>query len=86
MSKRKKKLPVAIIEWDDHTSNDAWLDAEGVKKEGLAVITSIGWLVREDKDKYVIAGGIEKDTASYTNVQTIGKGMVKRIRVGGKWR
>ena len=78
-SKKSKTLPLVLIQWHDHTSNDAWLDKADAQKETLVVVHSIGWLIRSDKEKYVIAAGWSED-AGLTNVQTIGKGLVINIK------
>lgn len=72
---KRKKLPVYMIRWEDHTSNDAWVHKDELHKEHLVVVTSIGWLVRQDKKTYVLAAGWSSD-GDLTNLQTIGKAMV----------
>jgi hypothetical protein len=81
MSKKRNPLPypLVLIEWLDHTSNDSWLDNENIKNEaGGAKIISVGWLVHEDKNSYVISGGMDANGAQSTTTQTIMKKLAKK--------
>lgn len=50
----KKKHHACIVKWRDSSSLRGW-NSIGHEQHGVAVITSVGWLVRETKTEVTIA-------------------------------
>ena len=50
-----------LITWKDATSVDEWVDLEEAAKLGLHTVHTIGWLVSQDLEKYVVAGNWDVD-------------------------
>lgn len=75
--KHAKNYPLVYIQWDDHVSDDAWLNGgeEAAKATQAQSVHSIGWLVHEDDKSYVIAQNIADDDMM-TMVMRIMKGTV----------
>lgn len=46
---KKKKLPLVIVEWKDHHSNEKWSEPHQVDNKPMFCL-SVGWLMREDDD------------------------------------
>jgi hypothetical protein len=81
MSKRKpKKRQLLFIEWLDHTSHDEWIYTEEKLEEhtGLSRIFTVGWLVKEKKDAYVVASTLSVEDDAPGMIMSIGKGTVVR--------
>ena len=80
----KKEEKVEVI-WDDaYHLTDSWLTfeeiAEAYKQERFRV-TSIGWLLYEDKEYIIIGSKQSKDKRSYGFVMMIPKGMIIKTKV-----
>ena len=59
---QKSHYPLVHIVWTDHWSYDSWIDIDdAIKKAPFNVIHSIGWLVVEDDDRYLICNNISED-------------------------
>jgi hypothetical protein len=78
--KRKKRRPLLFIEWMDHTSHDEWIyTAEKLEEHtGLSRIFSVGWLVKEKKDAFIIASTLSVEDDAPGMIMSIGKGTVVR--------
>lgn len=75
-----KTYPLVIVTWKDHTSCDHWLDVHEAEENAvLDTVVSVGWLLKETDEVYVLIGG-QSDEA-VTNMQTIAKGTVIKKEV-----
>lgn len=87
MSKKKntQPYPIMIIDWDDHSSEDGWVEKEEIDKKmsESMTVTSIGWLIQETDKQYVLAAGVAID-GSMTSIQYILKGTVKKVTLLAK--
>lgn len=46
-------LPLVVITWDDHTSNDGWQSSEEARAAATGkIVTSVGWLHHETPKAY----------------------------------
>ena len=56
MKNQEKKLEIVKVEWKDATTrHDVSVTLEEAKKEELLDVETIGYLIKEDKEKVVIA-------------------------------
>ena len=70
------------IKWIDHTTftNAAWRDRKFVEKELTPVhITTVGWLLKETEDYYLLAS-TKSDDSSMKHEFLILKGTVKKVK------
>jgi len=68
---------VIYIEWKDATGAQGWHDAKA--ELPLALIHSVGWLIRETKNAVTITTGIAQEDGGYMGMQSIPKaGIIKR--------
>ena len=69
------------IIWDDAAyNNNAWERKEIDKDFGLMELASVGWLVTERPDCYVIATEYDKDQDRFRHVCAIPKSGIKSMR------
>lgn len=72
------KLPLVVIEWDDHNTGDAPVDATTVDSyHKPEVITTIGWVLKEDATGYTLVNEYYDDT--YRGRTFIDKRMVRKV-------
>jgi hypothetical protein len=70
-----------MIRWKDHSSCDSWISENEVDKyAALAECWSVGWLIKETEEAYVINAAFGEN-GSYGGIQTIGKGAPIEVRV-----
>jgi hypothetical protein len=78
LSKRK----LVIVEWGDAWSAAAWAHQDDIDNTDCPV-TSVGWLIKKDKNGVYLAGTIEgKDLEgpNLGNRKFVPAGMIKKIR------
>ena len=52
----KITLPLVVIQWNDHNSDDDWVNHKEAKERATPMImSSVGWLVNETDEIYQIA-------------------------------
>lgn len=84
--KPKKRKLLEVI-WEDHTaSNGGWTMPDNPSIMDPYLVRSVGWVVKETKDRIVLANMIEIDerdpeTERFGQYQVILKGTVKKRRV-----
>jgi hypothetical protein len=66
------------VDWVDACSNSGWHSPE--KPTDLAKIVSFGYLVKEDKDKVVLAASLDLRMDGIGDSIAIPKGCITRIR------
>lgn len=64
------KYPLVIVDWDDHTSLDDWIELKDLTLTHMRVC-SVGFLVKEDEKHVWLAAGIGVDDGDITSVQCI---------------
>lgn len=85
MAVLKGKLPLVHIVWKDHAqfTTTEWRDRADVV-EGLvktkSIINSVGWIIYEDKEMYVIAATLDEVAGFSRSEITIFKSCVIRKR------
>lgn len=73
--------PLVHVVWVDHWSEDAWIDIDDlVNKPALTDIHTVGWLLKEDDDRYLITGVIGDDKTCCCSICIL-KGNVKKFEV-----
>lgn len=56
-----KDYPLVVITWLDHTGNTSWKTESEVTKSKPASITTIGWLIHEDRGTVKLCNSIVDD-------------------------
>lgn len=80
-----KKYPIVIIKWMDHSSCDTWISENDMEKyASLAECWSIGWLIKETEEAYVINAAFGDEGTPFGAIQTIGKGIGVEVKYVGK--
>ena len=59
-----KKHPLLYVEYADHASSAGWRDAPDVDLEPV-LIASVGWLIKENKHRLVLAASHDKRTGNF---------------------
>jgi hypothetical protein len=73
------KVPV-LVEWHDACQpRSSWEDLDGLTSEP-SYITSVGWIVQEDKKVISLAANIDKELTVVMGVTVIPRTAVKKIR------
>ena len=73
------KVPV-LVEWHDACQpRAAWEDLEGITSEP-SYISSVGWIVHEDKKVISLAASIDKELTVVMGITAIPQSAIKRIR------
>lgn len=74
---------LVIVEWEDAYSNSAWHQNTEIDTDfddgGYDCVT-VGYLIREDKDRVILAARVSFKNESYGLLQRIPRGMVRNIR------
>ncbi len=61
MKKKNEPLEVHLIRWRDAASAPGWEDREAARRSQISVVTTIGFLLADEKDRIVVTGS----TSSY---------------------
>jgi len=54
-------MKAVLVTWQDAVSVDAWEDISKAKETNLHTIHTLGFLIHEDEDRYLIAHNIDLD-------------------------
>ena len=75
---------LCLIYWEDITGSSGWHgESEALKKEPMKIL-SVGWLLKEDRDKVIIASTLSEDVGA-ADVNVFPTGCIRKIvRIGGK--
>ena len=73
------KYPAVYIEWFDAQSEDNWHFVDELEDE-LPLIRTLGFLLREHKDRIVVAQNLDSENESTSMVMTIPRAWIKRKR------
>ena len=77
-----KKYKFVIVEWDDASSMSHWQTQESLNewvKDGAYKCLSTGWLVREDKEFYIVCARMSNDD-QYGLCEKLPKQMITKIK------
>jgi len=81
MKNPSDKYPIVYLEWVDAYGSNEWLTEEEVDDIHLdrnkITVWNIGWLLRKDKDVYVISPMLNPGRPQWTHVETIPKQWAK---------
>jgi len=81
MKNPSDKYPIVFIEWTDSYGSNEWLDEEGIDMNHLdrkrLLVLNVGWLVRKNKDVYVLSPMLNNEDGQWGHVQTIPKAWCK---------
>lgn len=73
---------LVLIEWLDATSNQVgWKPMNEIQATKLSRCTSVGWLVKQTKEKYVLVSSIHHDDLEGDGDLILPAAWVKRIKV-----
>lgn len=75
----KPTYPIVLIEWKDHESEDAWGKLSDAFKGDPPWINTIGWLIRENDECYIVAATIADDGEGCQVIRIL-KGTVIQIK------
>lgn len=83
MSKRKKHLPLMVILWRDHHSNDDWITDDKDRQALLepSLVHSVGWLHSESDDAYLLVSTLSEEDGSTKQHMNILKADVVNKRI-----
>ena len=80
MAKQLKfKYPLYIVQWDDAESAVDWQE-EPLEPLAPCICTSIGFLVRDEPDRILIADSYFDGTRTISNTIKIPRGMIREMR------
>lgn len=80
MSQRIKNGDLVLVDWEDACSSGRWMDRERAAKTEALQCQSAGFLVRNDRKIVSVASGRCGDNDTVSDVTTIPRSNVKRIR------
>ena len=75
---KRKPTYLVIIEWGDAWSGSHWVDLNHDVARASKII-SVGYLMEENKDGYLITGRVDRDNNDVGNRSFIPRGMVQKI-------
>ena len=80
--KTKVDYPMVYVQWVDHCSeaHSGWKDVGIIKELEPIVVETIGFLLKETEDKFVVAGTVTMDN-DCTGEMCIERGAVKKYKV-----
>lgn len=61
MKKKNEPLEVHVVVWRDSCAATGWEDRETARRSECSVITTVGFLLADEKDRLVVSGS----TSSY---------------------
>ncbi len=70
-----KKLSAVYVKWDDASSRSSWEDLDDYDPKQY-IAETIGFLVKEDEKRVIIAGTVCKDHNRGSDFTTIPRGMI----------
>lgn len=78
MKNPSDKYPIVYIEWDDAFSCHEWHDEEELFRshwddEGDQRVFQIGWLIKKDSKKYLVASQWNEENDKWGHIQLIPK-------------
>jgi hypothetical protein len=74
-----KQYPVVEIKWLDTTGFIRWNDIEWHQKQEPSVITSVGYLIRSDRQFTTIVQSLDRDKESAADSLVIPKSWVTKV-------
>ena len=74
----KFKYPLFVVIWDDAESEVSWQE-EPLEPLAACLCTSIGFLIRDEPDRILIADSYFPGTRTISNTIKIPRGMVKEM-------
>ncbi len=79
----KVSLPLVVIQWNDHNSQDDWFSSEEAKENANPMImSSVGWLVNETDEIYQVASSFSHEDNHFSMMMNIMKSaVIKTINV-----
>lgn len=77
---KKRKSPLQIIRWNDHSTYVGWSEAEDVEIQEHPV-TSVGWVVKEDKRAVVLAATRNQEGSSVQRIHILKPNIVSRKNI-----
>lgn len=84
LNKSTKRYPLVVVEWDDANNVGIWQDNDDIDrwmKSKSWECKNVGWLIREEKDFYLLAGRISpNDEEQFGLLERLPKKLVKNIK------
>ena len=71
-------LPIEEIVWEDHFSTDDWKDHKDEDIANTIFITSIGYLLKENRQRVVLVQNINNENNQVSGTITILKRTIKK--------
>ena len=76
MKKKKEKYKLYKIEWEDAASSGGWIEL-GEEKLDPLIVTTVGFLIKETKDRLILAQSLTNGHRSADRIQ-IPKAWIKK--------
>lgn len=84
------KRDIVLIHWWDAVSDSGWNDedaiSELVTKDEEQLVWSVGVVIKKDRDFYYLCADWGMGDNPYNRTLLIPRGMVKNVRIIGRWR
>jgi len=75
MKNPSDKYPIVLIEWVDAYGSNEWLDEDEVDENHLnrkkSLVFNIGWLLRKNREVYVISPMLDQNKSNWAHVETL---------------
>ena len=73
-------MKMVMVDWLDAMSDDnTWQELDELAKQTLKPVTSVGWILTENKDNIILISSFDEDAQMGGGGCTIPKACVKRI-------
>lgn len=79
------KVQGVWIEWIDSMHTAGWADRDLCESKKLSNCKTLGWLIKETKDIFIIGLSFDNQTDSFGQLLTIPKVAVKKVRKLKEW-
>lgn len=70
-----------MVKWQDAVSSDAWEETEEAKELEPHAITTIGWLVDENKQRIIVGLNWDQDRGAVSQTIAIPKSWILEQRI-----
>ena len=74
-----RKKPLIVVEWEDTSGSNVWINEEAAKATEPVHCTTVGWKIELTSKKLVICA-TKSEEGDYSDRSTIPRGCIKSIR------